>query len=74
MIILFQTDLVQVIVNGSMLHLHSLGQRLHEISQLSDDVQEYLDEFVEGWSDYLVRLEKYLDKMRGVLVEDPRSI
>jgi len=40
-----------------MVHLHRLGYRLNELSKESENVKEFLDELVEGWPEYLVRLE-----------------
>lgn len=38
------------------------------------DVKEFLDELVEDWPQYLLRLASYMDLMSGSLVEDPRNI
>jgi len=56
MALLFQTDFCNVIITANMTHLFCLGYRLDELSRESENVHDYLFEFSEGWSDYVVRM------------------
>lgn len=54
--LLFNTDFVKVIVTGRMVHLHHLGLRLVTLQSESEHIKEFLEELVDGWADYTVRL------------------
>lgn len=57
-----------------MVHLSQIGKKLDLLSAESSDVNEFLTDIVENWSDYISRLNVYTSKSEGHLFEDPRKI
>jgi hypothetical protein len=57
--ILFKTELCNVVMSCPKVHSTRIGDRLNEISTQEEEVNEFLTEMVDGWSNYCLELEAY---------------
>jgi hypothetical protein len=72
--ILFKTELVSVIMTCAKVHSSRIGDRLLELSAQEEEVQDFLNEMVDGWSEYRDSLVDYNRVQEGSLLVDPRVV